>query len=664
MRISEPGSVRPPVPRVIFDLVAAPLASELGFLALPVPAARAPRGHETLDAELRCEGATVAVMIAAPWGHPARSVWRHSVHRGLAHGARWAICVNGSALCVFDVERAYARRFVEFDLAAAFDSERTLAVLFGLVGAGGLTAAENGTLLERVMLHSERHRSMVRRSLRDRRLSGAPRAHLGIPAGLGEQTHRHRPAAGRVADRVYRLLFLLFAEARGLVPSWHPIYRDSYTIEAVRRPLEIAPAARAACGRPCRRSRGWRIAAAAPARCGCRRSTAGCSLRLEAPLAASARLDDRVVGQAVLRADDARRTRGRRADLLRGSGGRAARGGLRAPARLRSSAAGARSGGTAPWCATRPAQGDGIVLHAPLADRVRRQADARAGGAGRHAGADSRAAGSRSGDGQRRVSGRRVPISRARLRSGADREGALTAADIAERDRADFRRAVAQRCLYGVDVNPMAVQLGAAVALAGDAGRRQAADISRSPAAGRQQPRRRRRSTICVRQPSPGRRRRNGPREAAARSRGRAAVIARAAIGVRDGDARDAGRQPRTGAREGAGTWRRSSGRGAARKVGDGGRSMVCSVAGRPQLAANERLFRRLARSRRVGARALPPHTADPLAGARPRRGGARAGLPLDDGVSGGLSRRPRRTAAGWRVRRVLGNPPWEMLRG
>ncbi len=33
---------------------------------------------------------------------------------------------------------------------------------------------------------------------------------------------------------VYRLLFLLFAEARGLVPSWHPVYRDSYSVETLR----------------------------------------------------------------------------------------------------------------------------------------------------------------------------------------------------------------------------------------------------------------------------------------------------------------------------------------------------------------------------------------------------------------------------------------------
>src|SRR4029077_15577844 len=32
---------------------------------------------------------------------------------------------------------------------------------------------------------------------------------------------------------VYRILFLLFAEARGLVPIWHPVYRERYTIGTI-----------------------------------------------------------------------------------------------------------------------------------------------------------------------------------------------------------------------------------------------------------------------------------------------------------------------------------------------------------------------------------------------------------------------------------------------
>ncbi len=36
---------------------------------------------------------------------------------------------------------------------------------------------------------------------------------------------------------LYRVLFLLFAEARGLVPLWHPVYRERYSLEAIARVL-------------------------------------------------------------------------------------------------------------------------------------------------------------------------------------------------------------------------------------------------------------------------------------------------------------------------------------------------------------------------------------------------------------------------------------------
>ena len=39
------------------------------------------------------------------------------------------------------------------------------------------------------------------------------------------------------------------------------------------------------------------------------------------------------------------------------------------------------------------------------------------------------------------------------------RDSECLASDIDESDRAEFRRLIAQRCLFGVDLNPMAVQL-------------------------------------------------------------------------------------------------------------------------------------------------------------------------------------------------------------
>src|SRR5262249_2543656 len=47
---------------------------------------------------------------------------------------------------------------------------------------------------------------------------------------------RHRDPASLFEQSLtvlYRVLFLLFAEARGLVPIWHPIYRDRYSIDAI-----------------------------------------------------------------------------------------------------------------------------------------------------------------------------------------------------------------------------------------------------------------------------------------------------------------------------------------------------------------------------------------------------------------------------------------------
>jgi hypothetical protein len=39
---------------------------------------------------------------------------------------------------------------------------------------------------------------------------------------------------------VYRILFLLFAEARGLVPLWHHVYRNSYSLETLQATAEAA----------------------------------------------------------------------------------------------------------------------------------------------------------------------------------------------------------------------------------------------------------------------------------------------------------------------------------------------------------------------------------------------------------------------------------------
>src|SRR4029077_17237401 len=83
---------------------------------------------------------------------------------------------------------------------------------------------------------SDRHASAVCRSLRDGVLEASADV-LGALVNLSA-----RPLVDSAFEQalpiVYRLLFLLFAEGRNPVPLWHPVYRESYSLETLRSALE------------------------------------------------------------------------------------------------------------------------------------------------------------------------------------------------------------------------------------------------------------------------------------------------------------------------------------------------------------------------------------------------------------------------------------------
>jgi hypothetical protein len=441
-------------PRTVFDLVASPLASALGFAVLPVAAAPS-AGAETVDAELRFNERPLAVVVVCAWGRPPRTLWRQCIHRALAHAVRWAFCVNGPSICLFDAERAYSRRFLQFDLAAALESDRGLTVLCGLLGSQGLVPASNGAALERVMTYSERHRSMVRLSLR----AGVSHAVLELVSAFRVvSARRKRSTDARLLDEslivVYRLLFLLFAEARGLVPSWHPVYRDSYSVGSMRREIRH--------GIP----RGLWETLQALARLAHRGCSAG-TLKVppfngrlfspsQAPLAESVRLDDRAVASAV-QALTTREEDGRREEIAYGDLGVEQLGGVYEHLLDFDIATTVTGKRTMVPTGRRKATGsfytprlltEFIVRRVlgPLVERgtpdeilaLRILDPAMGSGAFLVAACRYLAAG---------------------YEAALIREGTLAPSDISESDRADFRRTVAQRCLYGVDLNGMAVQL-------------------------------------------------------------------------------------------------------------------------------------------------------------------------------------------------------------
>ena len=227
--------------RTVFDQLAGPLVDRLGFRTAALDSS-GPHYRALLEAH----GTVVSVLIVTPWGHDLSGLWRDMVRHGLAWAARWCVSVSGPVLRVTDSQRTYARRFAEIDLLSAAEHDATFAVLWGLLRAAAVIGPAP-SVLDRAVAMSDQHRVSVRNSLQqgvEEALTRLTRAFLRAQQRR-RRTAARRASASRCADEslviIYRILFLLFAEARGLVPKWHPVFRDGYTIEALRAEVERLP---------------------------------------------------------------------------------------------------------------------------------------------------------------------------------------------------------------------------------------------------------------------------------------------------------------------------------------------------------------------------------------------------------------------------------------
>ena len=163
-------------------------------------------------------------LMAVPWCIPARSAARATTQLGLSAAAEWALVTNGRSLSIIDCTRTWSRARIEFDF------ERLLATPHG-VAALWLLGSARAPLRAHVAA-SDAHASRVCGALGNSVLEALPR----LAAALGGKT-RGRPAAvhEQALTLIYRILFLLFAESRGMVPTWHEIYRDAYSIDVLTR---------------------------------------------------------------------------------------------------------------------------------------------------------------------------------------------------------------------------------------------------------------------------------------------------------------------------------------------------------------------------------------------------------------------------------------------
>src|SRR5262249_7549793 len=172
------------------------------------------------------------------------SCWRAAVIEARRHGADWCLLCNGTHLRVIDAGRLYSRRFAEFDLALTVDHAAAVGALRRIAGVHALGSNGSDPLsVHALIAASDRDGAGVCRSLRD----GVLTASAEILRALAGVYRRPSTDAGALEDTfnqsltiVYRIVFLLFAEARSLVPIWHPVYRESYSVESLREAAQAS----------------------------------------------------------------------------------------------------------------------------------------------------------------------------------------------------------------------------------------------------------------------------------------------------------------------------------------------------------------------------------------------------------------------------------------
>ena len=441
--------------RAMLQVGAAPLARALGF-----EPPEAVESHETmLTATVRGPSGHAALLVTA-WGHRLDPMWRTAVNEAGRRAAIWRLLFNGTHVRIIDAGRPFARRHVEFNLDQALDDPRSCEAFW--------TVAHAGAPLQALISASDRHAAGVCRSLKDGVLTAA----AGVLAALLGRVNES--SSQGVADAfeqsltiVYRIVFLLFAEARALVPVWHSVYRDSYSLTTLSASAEQPGGATGL----------WETlrAIAHLAHAGCRAgdlTVTPFNGRLFAPartpLAERRDLDDEAARRVVLAlstrpaADRAGRERIAYRDLgveqlgavyetLLDYEPKVERGPMRR-GRPRDMKVALASGS-----GVRKATGT-FYTPQPIADYlVRRTLDPLVRGLTPERILSLRVVDPAMGSGAFLVAACRH-LARS-YESAMVEHGGCHPGDISDEDRSIFRRTIAERCLYGVDLNPMAVQL-------------------------------------------------------------------------------------------------------------------------------------------------------------------------------------------------------------
>ena len=223
--------------RALHDLVADPIFSALGFRVHDLSFGRV-HGQAVLLTPL---GARVALVLL-PWSASASSAWREVFLHARSMKADWAFVLAPPFLTLAHVSGVATRRRLDFALSVVC-ADNPASPFWALACARAFEPAQTDdpspvSLLSAVVARANRFQDRVRRDLQ----VGVAQALDAIEGVMPRRPPRSDVGRLEAADRrgqaltlVYRVLFLLFAESRELVPVHHPIYGRSYSVGALCR---------------------------------------------------------------------------------------------------------------------------------------------------------------------------------------------------------------------------------------------------------------------------------------------------------------------------------------------------------------------------------------------------------------------------------------------
>lgn len=217
--------------RTLFDLVAMPLMGMLGFKA----------ASATIDARsarvcLRTRGGSTLVLLVLPWATTPSSIWREVVVAARDVGAEWGLILAPPFLTMIDTRGHARRRHLDFCLPEVIEG-RGFGALWMVVRADAHDEhhkaaraphdkASPGSSLHALVDAGAKYQGVVRADLQH----GVHRALRTLVSVLEGPS-----ACDEALTIVYRVLFLLFAESRQMLPMTDAVFRDSYAISTLCR---------------------------------------------------------------------------------------------------------------------------------------------------------------------------------------------------------------------------------------------------------------------------------------------------------------------------------------------------------------------------------------------------------------------------------------------